>query len=91
MSIHTKTVYLGDCIDEIVSLVERAATQPSHYCDTCGYDTPLPVGHPHCGTCESSLMLVQCKGCGQFFCKTGCAQAHSCGSGPEPQQIRRAQ
>lgn len=76
-------IHLGKTIEGLFETVLNHI----HDCDKCGR-TFLPPDHPHCQSCESSSMLIQCHGCKEWFCKTGCAQMHPCGSGPEPTEGR---
>ncbi len=77
-------VFTGDTIDRIFAAVDEVVSK-LNWCEVCGCRMPLAVGHPHCGICESALLLQQCKGCREWFCKTGCRKSHVCGGGPEPQ------
>ena len=82
-----EVVFTGDVITQILAAVDEVVSR-IHWCDTCGCRMPLPVGHPHCGVCESALLLEQCKGCKTWFCKTGCRKDHVCGGGTEPQRFQ---
>jgi hypothetical protein len=72
--------YWGDTIERLFETVFTLSDW--HDCDKCG-KTTLPIGHDHCISCESALMLRQCTRCLEWYCKTGCFQKHVCGAQSE--------